>query len=186
MATTRPGCSRAVRGEPQGQLRLQTHTPLPQLVGVAPSQAKPDSQLAGLGPQVSMHGTPAAHSKAHEVASHSIAQVTSLPLQSSEQLEVVDAQTTEVLLSSAVTVQEPDAEHCTEQSGLSEQTTSQLEGLFVQVKAADEHPRHSRSHEDELSQVGAQVVPMLQRASHREPLDAQSMAGQSQPQRLQA
>lgn len=170
----------------QGQARLQTKTPFPQSVGVAPSHEKPASQLAAFIPQVSVQESPAAQSKAHEVASHSMAQVTSLPLQSREQLELDEAQTTLVLLLVAVTVHEPLAAHCTEQSSLSEQMTSQLEGLSVQVKAAEVQPRHSRSHEEELSQVGAQVVPMLHKASQREPPEAQVIAGQSQPQALQA
>lgn len=167
-------------------MRLHTKIPLPQSVGDVPSQENPISQLDALAPHVRMQGIPVAQSNEHDVASHSMAHVASLPLQSSEQLEVVEPHTTEASLSLATTSHNPDAAHCTEQSGLSEHVTSQLLGLLVQVKAADEHPRHSRSHDDELSQVGAHVVPMLHRALHREPVDAQSMAGQSQPHWLQA
>jgi len=56
----------------------------------------------------------------------------------------------------------------------------------VHVNAADVQPRHSRSQLEELSQVGAQVVPTLHSASQREPPDAHSMAGQSQPHALHA
>jgi len=84
---------------------------LPQSVGVAPSHENPVSQLVALDPQVSTQGTPSAHAKEQDVASHSIAHVMSLPLQSSAQLEVAEEQTTLVLLLNASTVHEPLAEH---------------------------------------------------------------------------